>query len=267
MGGIGKTQIALQYAHQYQKDYDYRFWVTAETPTRLLESFGKIATRVLSFIESTGNSGAVTANDVDSTRAWLETTESTWLLIFDNAQTWEHITPYFPTAVNSVSTILITSQVEGLKKWTTYDVPVGSLSTDDGANILLKYLKGDSTDVAQSEVDAAKEISAHLGGLPLAMAHIAGYVSESKRTLAEFKTALFSRSPYVWKGRFPTEQQYDKRLEIVWNLAIEELPTGASNLLNIMAFLCPDGIPEEMLRCGKYVAEEGKPPRVFELDG
>ncbi len=44
LGGIGKTQTALEYAYRYSHLYHYVLWVSAATPAALLSDFAKLAT-------------------------------------------------------------------------------------------------------------------------------------------------------------------------------------------------------------------------------
>lgn len=44
MGGMGKTQSALAYGFQFERYYDYRFWIRSETPDLLTDSFASVAT-------------------------------------------------------------------------------------------------------------------------------------------------------------------------------------------------------------------------------
>ena len=49
LGGIGKTQLAIQYAHIHQKDYTSIWWVDASTTQTLSEGFLGIAQQLLSY--------------------------------------------------------------------------------------------------------------------------------------------------------------------------------------------------------------------------
>lgn len=42
LGGIGKTQLALEYCYQYVDQFDAIFWVSAETQDKLFQDFGTI---------------------------------------------------------------------------------------------------------------------------------------------------------------------------------------------------------------------------------
>ncbi|KAK3320223.1 hypothetical protein B0T19DRAFT_468446 [Cercophora scortea] len=263
LGGIGKTHAALEYSFRHAADYEYRFWVAAEAQTALLDSFGRIAARVLDEVPSTSR---MDPHTIDMVRSWLETTESSWLLIFDNAQDWYEIEPHFPTAMKSRSAILVTSQVRDLGYWTTQSLPVESLTTEDVASLLFKSLDRDTSGLPQVERDAAVEISELLGGLPLAVATIAAYISGSRRPLSEYKELLVSRSPFIWGFSSYSAQQHERRLNAVWDLALEELSVGATSLIYTLAFLNPDAISESVIESGEYRVHQSSPVRALEKD-
>src|SRR2546429_5762579 len=50
LGGIGKTQTAVEYAHHYREEYQYVMWVQANTSETLLSNFVALA-RLLSLPE------------------------------------------------------------------------------------------------------------------------------------------------------------------------------------------------------------------------
>ena len=46
LGGLGKTEIALAFAHQSEGSYDSVLWVSAETPEKVQTSFSEIAVKL-----------------------------------------------------------------------------------------------------------------------------------------------------------------------------------------------------------------------------
>jgi len=239
MGGMGKTQVALGYVHQNAASYQYRFWVNAESPTALSDSFNAISAML-----------ELDPSSIDTVHRWLESTEDSWLIVFDNVEqvSIETMDLVMPTeARNSTSAIIITSQLEELKHRTDGAIPLESLDPETGAQLLLKCLRQDITKVSAADLELLEEISDMLGGHPLALAHIGGYMSESKHKLAYFRDFFNERwHHYAWGGKTLVEQ-YEKRLEIVWDLALSELPSKAHKLIKIMAYLNPDGVPEDWL--------------------
>ena len=134
-----------------------------------------------------------------------------------------------------------------LSSWTTTEVALKSLKLEAGSQLLLRYLQRDHT-ADDKEKEHAAEIVDMFGCLPLAIAHIGGYISESRCTLKEFKEMATQRYSFIWEGDAPaTLYQYDKRLDLVWDFALEELPPDAKSLIYMMAFMNPDYMSEDML--------------------
>ncbi|KAK5657512.1 hypothetical protein OQA88_3084 [Cercophora sp. LCS_1] len=238
MGGMGKTQVALAYAQQYASLYKYRLWVNAESPETLVDSFNAISIML-----------DLGPGSIDAVHHWMQSTKEPWLIVFDNVEpaTIDSLDLALPTEAVEQSAIIVTSQLEELKHRTDAAMPLDSLDARSGAQLLLKCLRYDVAKVSAAEMKLLEEVSEMLGGHSLALAHIGGYMSESKHRLAFFRDFFNERwQHYAWGGRTLVEQ-YEKRLEIVWDLALDELPANAHQLLNIMAFLNPDGIPQDWL--------------------
>lgn len=87
MGGVGKTELALQYAMQRAEDFKWVFWLSADTPISLDQSFVDIATR-MQLVDSSRNADAVEATI--QVKRWLaETGQSPTLpCLFDEYSWW-----------------------------------------------------------------------------------------------------------------------------------------------------------------------------------
>lgn len=70
MGGVGKTQTALEYTYRYRHEYSYIFWVRAETGLDLATSFGNIAQELMP-----SSAGADQGRNMELVRNWLVKSE------------------------------------------------------------------------------------------------------------------------------------------------------------------------------------------------
>ena len=122
LGGIGKTQTAVEYAYRYyydQKSYDYVFWVKADTESNLITDFAGLANQ-LTLPVAQGTQG----EKKSAVRAWLANNNN-WLLVFDNADMPDWLAPLMPN--NPKGKVLITSRADsfdqiGIKMPITLDV-------------------------------------------------------------------------------------------------------------------------------------------------
>lgn len=184
-----------------------------------------------------------------------------WLLIFDNVEDWDSVKLYVPSVSRSNSVILMTSQVEDLKHWTTFHHQMKSLEIGVGADLLLKFVYSD-TEPPESELEPARYLSELFGGLPLAMAHIGGFVSQKQGSLSKYRDQADRNFASSWRGKPSTVQEYERRLENVFDIALTELSNSrpkARQLIDVMAFLNPDSIPEALLITNLEGSSSGHP--------
>jgi Heterokaryon incompatibility protein (HET)/NB-ARC domain len=90
LGGIGKTQLAIEYVRRHKEKYTAIFWINANDEDSLKLSFRNIAQQVLKDHPSTCELASVDLEgDLDqivhAVKAWLDLREnSRWLMIYDN---------------------------------------------------------------------------------------------------------------------------------------------------------------------------------------
>jgi len=80
LGGVGKTQLAIEYAYRFRNDYQSVFWVRADTTELLVADITEIASSVNLSIKEEKDQKLI----VGAVKSWLQT-HANWLLILDNA--------------------------------------------------------------------------------------------------------------------------------------------------------------------------------------
>jgi len=139
LGGIGKTQIAIEYAKRHRAHYSAIFWLKSENEDSLKQSFAKVARRILQ--EHPSASQLRSANDdgsldevVDAVKRWLDHPRNTrWLVVYDNYDDQAvDIHRFLPLAYHG--SILITTRSAQVKIGPR--ILVGKLDVQDSLEIL-----------------------------------------------------------------------------------------------------------------------------------
>jgi len=232
IGGVGKTQLAAQFAHRYRADYDVVWWMQADFESQLLADYTDLGVK-LGLPEA---SEADHASLVEATRAWLERS-GRWLLIFDNAADPDSLSPLLPMVHGGH--VLITSRRRA--EWSSLAdlLELGSLTRDQSVELLL-----DRT--GSQDREAAERIAESLGDLPLALEQAAAYINQRAIPPSVYLERLASA---VQQPGRSAVSDYPGAVARTLELAVERLAAfpAAGELLRICAYLGSDRIPRELL--------------------
>lgn len=244
MGGIGKTQTAIEYAYRYARDYAAVLWVNAETEQSLLQSFASIA-RVLKLPAPTP------CEDVAMpVLSWLMLHRD-WLLIFDNVRECTLVRRFVPTS--RYGALLVTTRLPTLGTLAPC-LELLPLSLEESTQLLLnraetRALHQYSRPTSSDEMTAARTIAAGMGGLPLALDLAAAYIEEAHCRFAEF-LGLHRHNALQVLQVHPASATYPHSVESTFTLAFVRLRQQnpvAARLLSLCCFCAPEDIPEALL--------------------
>jgi hypothetical protein len=224
LGGVGKTQLALEYAHRYAADYDLIWWIPSEDPLAIPAMLARLAARL--GLASLGDQEDLATAALDTLRG-----RDRWLLVFDNAEQPDQLARWQPSGGGGH--LLVTSRNPA---WGALAQPIQVEALDRAEAITL--LLGRTPD--QDQV-AAGELAEQLGDLPLALEQASAYLEQTGMPLATYLAAYQRRRQQLLaKGR---PVAYHGQVDTTWQLSIDRLDQAGIELLELCAFLAPEAIP------------------------
>jgi len=235
LGGVGKTQLAIEYAYRCQDDYDVGWWLRAEDPLLLAGDCVALA-RALQLDEQDAREQAVV---IAAVRRWLEE-HGRWLLVYDNAEDPKVVRDALPRA--PTGHVLITSRNPA---WGGIARP---LPLDRWPRAESVRFLGERR--GEADERAADRVADALGDLPLALEQAAAYCEQTGTTLAAYADLLqqgYGRE--LWQE----PRDLERTVAAVWELSFAKVAAdspAAAALLKLCAFLAPDDIPLDALRAG-----------------
>jgi hypothetical protein len=234
MGGVGKSQLAAEYAYAHASDYDLVWWISAEEPAALPDQFAALGDRL-----------GIDAANPDALRALVHDElrrVAGWLLVFDNADAVPDVAPWLPPGplpAGIPGHVLITTRrggFAGLGQVTDLDV----IDLPAAVRLLRTRVPG----LGQA---TGEQIAGQLGRLPLALEQAAAYLDQTQVPPEEYLKLLASRAADLYARGVVTSRT--DTIATLWDLNLERISAqdpGAIQLLNVCAYLAPEPIPLDL---------------------
>lgn len=244
LGGVGKTQIALEYAYRHAARYQAVWWIRSEDEKTLAADYTLLANGA----DLPEKDAAEEQTVITAVRNWLEQ-HPDWLLVFDNAERPEAVRDYIPRC--SGGHVLITSRHQAWEKLCP-SLGIDLWPREESVVFLSRRTKNS----CEAEGNRLAET---LGDLPLALEQAAAFINETGIGYDDYLNFHQTRRRELWEEESPP-LGYPATVGATWSLSMEKVaeraPAGAL-VLNLCAYLAPDEIPRALIsEAAKYLPWE-----------
>lgn len=235
LGGVGKTQIAIEYVHQFAADYELICWISGEIPGQLRSGLAALAPHL--GIPTPANAAQEAILEAVKEALRLGKPYSRWLLVIDNFEQPEEVMRYLPPTGGHR---LITSRNEAWQDWAR-TFPVRQFTRDES----IKLIRVRGKNITEKDAD---RLAACLGDLPVAIEQAVAWQAQSGMPVDHYLELLDKQMTGVL-GQNPPHG-YPKGIVAAWNMAFEHLQDEAPEaaaLVQLVSFLGPAPVRYRLL--------------------
>lgn len=262
LGGMGKTQIALEFAYRNVNNFPVILWFNGETETSMQLSFGAAAVDWLCLQDAALNS------DVDNRFAllkWLQETskpwkcicvkkyradrmitEVNWLLIYDNVEDSRILNEYLPVSPKKGS-VIITSRKRSFN-WNRGAIEIVEFAAFTGLDFITHLLK--NRPLSDKDREAAIELSDKLYGHPLAINQMVALMDSKMWSFSKFLLKYETRRPSLLKEAKKewSHGGYELLLGSLFSMSFGALSPTSRHMLGILSLISPDTITQDIFK-------------------
>jgi hypothetical protein len=229
LGGVGKTQLVLEYAHWHAAEYELMWWIPAQRTTAVVAALAALA-RQLGIQEQADQDRMVDELFGELRR------RARWMLIYDNAEAPERLSPLLPPGGDGH--VLITSRYPAWGR-VAEPLPLDVLRRHESVAFLRRR--------TGSHEESTATLAELLGDLPLALEEAAAYIEETQVGLTEYLRLARERAVELFGLPIADE----RRVATAWSMSLDRVRAqspAAGALLDLCAFLAPEDIPRDLPR-------------------
>ncbi|MGI9057062.1 MAG: FxSxx-COOH system tetratricopeptide repeat protein [Ktedonobacteraceae bacterium] len=253
LGGIGKTQTAIEYAYRYHADYATILWARAETYETLRSDFLNFAYLLNLSEQDEQDQERV----IEAVKHWLEE-HTHWLLILDNVEDLTMVNSFIPVASRGHS--ILTTRIQATGNIARC-IDLEKLEPGDATLFLLRragIIQRDAPleDASSADSIEARDIAQAMDGLPLALDQAGAYIEETGCGLYDYLDRYRGQRGTLLHLRGEATDTHPEPVATTWLLSfekVEQAHPAAAELLRFCAFLHPDEILEELIIDGAPV--------------
>lgn len=236
ISGVGKSQIAIEYAHRFGNDYDVVWWVNAGFRATAREQFADLAPRMQLWV------GSELGERIRAVHEALRTGEphGRWLVIFDSADDMAQVEDLVPEGNGHVLVTTLTQD------WATSgrlaEIPVLPFNRDES----VAYVRRRAPRLTEREAD---KLADAVQDLPLLLAQTAAWLDANWMPAKDY-IELIGKGGANQIG-IRISDDYPMGFQTSWSITLNTLEANypeAYELLRLFALFSPDAIPVHLIR-------------------
>ncbi len=254
LGGVGKTQLAVDYAETAWAtgELDLLVWITAMSREAIVSDYARLAA------DLTGIEDADPEHGARRLLAWLSGSSARWLVVLDDVQTPADLVGLWPPNTSSGRIVVTTrSRDAALHGHRRRLIDVEVFQPAEATAYLTDVLGG-----WPHLLDDVAELVADLGCLPLALAQASAYMRDRQLSCADYRARLADQRRHL-AGLLPEADslpdEHRATVAATWSLSVERAnqlePAGVAGvLLEVASVLDANGIPVEVFTAPSVLA-------------
>ena len=263
LGGVGKTQIATEYAHRFAEEYEVVWWVRSDQEDAIQASLVGLGTRLQLPDISPGDRDRSLRLVIDALQAGEPFSQ--WLLIFDDVTQPNKLRRYIPQGGH----VIVTSRINEWRQVLNTDgIEVREFARAETIRFLRERVPQlapaydpEAEALAAADADRLAEV---LGDLPLAAEHAASYLAQTGAPVADY-IAAFERDAHALLGRDADMFATNRVVSTTWSVTQHSLSPEARELFQLLAFFAAEPISEENLLPGHVAFDPPLPAPLQKL--
>jgi tetratricopeptide (TPR) repeat protein len=240
LGGAGKSRVAVEYARAHVEEYTALLFAVAETPEALRRNFAALAGTLVPQLDTTDDAVRRAA-----VLDWLNANPG-WFLILDNVDSKPALAEVEKLLGELAGGhVVVTSRLANFSA-NFWPLELDVLAVEDAAAFLLARTMGRRR-VAPDDEAQAREVAQELGGLALALEQAAALIGKRRLTFAQYLEQWRSKRDEVLAWFDETMTGYPRAVAVTWQTSVAQLSEGGRRLLERLARLAPEKVPEALL--------------------